>query len=98
MSDVAADSAQTESLLKRVGQGDRQALDDLLARYRPRLHAFLGLRLDRRVRNRLDPSDVVQETQLKIAHRVPEFLEQRPMPFHLWVRKLAHERLLNAQR
>jgi RNA polymerase sigma factor (sigma-70 family) len=98
MSDVAADSAETVRLLEQVGQGDSQALDALLARYRPRLHAFVRVRLDPRVRSRLDASDVVQEAQLRIAGRMGEFLERRPMPFHLWARKVAYERLLNAQR
>ena len=98
MSDVAADSAETVRLLEQVVQGDSQALDSLLARYRPRLHAFVRVRLDPRVRSRLDASDVVQEVQLRIAGRIGEFLERRPMPFHLWARKLAYERLLNAQR
>jgi RNA polymerase sigma-70 factor (ECF subfamily) len=98
MSDVASDSTETVRLLQRVGRGDEQALDELLARYRPRLHAFVEVRLDPRVRTRLDPSDVVQEAQLRIAGRIGNYLKQRPMPFHLWVRKVAYERLLNAQR
>lgn len=106
MSDLASDSAETVKLLGQVRQGDWRALDELLVRYRPRLRAFIDLRLDRRVQRRLDPSDVVQETQMCIAkrirefveQRIREFVEQRPMPFHLWARKLAYERLLNAQR
>lgn len=98
MSDLASDSAETVKLLGQVRQGDWRALDELLVRYRPRLRAFIDLRLDRRVQRRLDPSDVVQETQMCIAKRIREFVEQRPMPFHLWARKLAYERLLNAQR
>src|SRR5262249_54174108 len=47
---------------------------------------------------RLDPSDVVQETQLEVVRRLHDFLERRPMPFHLWVRKTAYERLLNLRR
>jgi RNA polymerase sigma-70 factor (ECF subfamily) len=98
MSDVQPDSARTDALLQRVRQGNRQALDELLARYRPRLRAFVETRFDPPLRARLDPSDVVQEAQVRIAERMDDFLEQRPMPFHLWVRKLAYERLLNARR
>src|SRR5262249_27067646 len=50
------------------------------------------------VRARLDPSDLVQEAQLEVARRMDDFLERRPMPFHLWVRKTAYQRLLNARR
>jgi RNA polymerase sigma-70 factor (ECF subfamily) len=41
---------------------------------------------------------VVQETQLEAFCRLPDFLERRPMPFRLWLRKTAYERLLVARR
>ena len=46
----------------------------------------------------MDPSDVVQEAQADLARRLPDFLARRPMPFHLWARKTAYERLLDAHR
>jgi RNA polymerase sigma-70 factor (ECF subfamily) len=98
MPDVRADSAQTQDLLEQVARGDRQALDRLLERHRPDLHAFVEARLDPKLRARLDPSDVVQETQLEAVRRMDDFLRRRPMPFHLWVRKTAYERLLNLRR
>jgi RNA polymerase sigma-70 factor (ECF subfamily) len=98
MADVTPDSAETCRLLEQVGRGDRAALDALLERHRPGLVSFVELRLDPKVRGRLDASDVVQEAQLEAARRMSDFLERRPMPFHLWVRKAAYQRLLNARR
>jgi RNA polymerase sigma-70 factor (ECF subfamily) len=98
MTGVQPDSAETRGLLEQVAQGDRQALGRLLQRYRPRLQAFIGARLDPRVRSRVDPSDVVQEVQLEVTRRMDDFLNRKPMPFHLWVRKTAYERLLKVQR
>jgi RNA polymerase sigma-70 factor (ECF subfamily) len=98
MSDVTPDSERTSALLDEVRGGDGAALGRLLDGHRPALRAFVEARFDDRLRARLDPSDVVQEAQLEVARRVGEFLEQRPMPFHLWVRKLAYQRLLNARR
>jgi RNA polymerase sigma-70 factor (ECF subfamily) len=46
----------------------------------------------------VDPSDVVQEVQLEVTRRMDDFLNRSPMPFHLWVRKTAYERLLKVQR
>jgi RNA polymerase sigma-70 factor, ECF subfamily len=94
----ATDSAQTQALLDEVSQGDRQALDRLLARHRPTLRNFVDFHLDPRLRGRVDPSDVVQETQMEIVRRIDDFLSQRPMPFRLWLRKKAYERLLNLRR
>jgi len=98
MPEVKPDSAQTCELLEKIQQGDRHGLELLLARYRPELTAFVEARLDRGLRARLDASDIVQEAQLEMVRRLPEFLEARPMPFHVWVRKKAYERLLNLRR
>jgi RNA polymerase sigma-70 factor (ECF subfamily) len=98
MLELKPDSAQTCGLLERVVQGDRQALEKLLARYRPDLRAFVEVRLDARFLARVDPSDVVQEAQLEMVRRMDDFLKRRPMPFHLWARKTAYERLLDLRR
>jgi RNA polymerase sigma-70 factor (ECF subfamily) len=96
--DVKPDSAQTCQLLEQVSHGNRQAMDRLLARHRPDLEAFASIHLDAGLRARLDPSDLVQEVQLEAVARIHDFLERRPMPFHLWVRKTAYQRLLHLRK
>jgi RNA polymerase sigma-70 factor (ECF subfamily) len=98
MPDLKPDSAQTCAMLERIDRGDRQALEQLLARCRPELRVFIDHHLDRRLRPRLDPSDVVQEVQMEVARRLDDFLRRRPMPFHLWLRRTAYQRLLNLRR
>src|SRR5262245_54380922 len=92
------DSAQTQQLLDLAQAGDPSACQRLLQRHRDELTAFVALRLDPRLRPRLDPSDVVQETQLEVLRRFEEFLRRRPMPFRLWLRRTAYERLLQLHR
>jgi RNA polymerase sigma-70 factor (ECF subfamily) len=41
---------------------------------------------------------VVQDTQLETVRRMDDFLARRPMPFHLWLRRQAYERLLDLRR
>jgi RNA polymerase sigma-70 factor (ECF subfamily) len=98
MDEIAPDSAETVLLLQQVQAGDRQAFERLFALFRPGLRQFVELRLDARIRARVDPSDVVQETHLEAFRRLQDFLRRRPMPFHLWLRKTAFERLLKIQR
>jgi RNA polymerase sigma-70 factor (ECF subfamily) len=98
MKQPTTDSAETNDLLVRIRAGDRQALEMLLARHRQRLYAFVDCHLDPRVRTRLDASDVVQETQMEVVRRMDDFLDRRPMPFHLWMHKTAYEHLLRDRR
>jgi RNA polymerase sigma-70 factor (ECF subfamily) len=92
------DSADTERLLRQVRDGHRPAVDQLLAAHRPYLCQLVELRLDPKLRPRVDPSDVVQEAQIEAVRRLDAYLEQSPMPFRLWLRQLAHDRLLMAHR
>ena len=89
---------ETRALLERLGNGEAEAGDQLLCQHRDELWRQIELRLDRRLRRRVDPSDVVQEAQLEALRRLPDYLRRRPMPFRLWLRKIAHERLIMAHR
>jgi RNA polymerase sigma-70 factor, ECF subfamily len=67
---------------------------DELARHRGRLRRMIELRLDRRLRGRVDASDVIQEAYLEAARRRDEYLAQpSPMPFFLWLRFLTAQTL-----
>jgi RNA polymerase sigma-70 factor (ECF subfamily) len=98
MDELTPDSAETRGLLEEARKGDRLGFDRLLARHRPDLLQFVALRMDPKLRGRLDPSDVVQDAQLEVYRRLGDFLDRRPMPFHVWLRKTAYERLLMARR
>ena len=89
---------ETRALLERLGNGEAEAGDQLLCQHRDELWRQIELRLDRRLRRRVDPSDVVQEAQLEALRRLPDYLRRRPMPVRLWLRKIAHERLIMAHR
>jgi RNA polymerase sigma-70 factor (ECF subfamily) len=98
MDSATPDSTETRRLLDRAESGDRAAFELLFARHRPELRRFVARRLDARLRARVDPSDVVQETQLAAYRRLNDFLRRAPMPFHVWVRRTAYEQLLALRR
>jgi len=50
------------------------------------------------MRGRVDPSDVVQEAQLEASRRLADYLQQPPLPFRLWLRQLAYDKLLMLRR
>src|SRR5690242_8360213 len=98
MDQVTPDSEETRRLLSRAEAGDRCAFERLFGRHRDGLFRVIEARLDAKVRARVDASDVVQEAQLEAFRRLPDYLVRRPMPFWLWLRKTAQERLLVARR
>jgi RNA polymerase sigma-70 factor (ECF subfamily) len=98
MADGAADSEQTQHLLERAQAGEPDARDQLLDRHTEFLRRVVELRMDPRLRGRFDPSDVVQEALLEAACRLPDYLQRRPMPFRLWLRDTAVQRLGKLQR
>src|SRR6516225_2772218 len=97
MDELDADPAE-DLLLRQAHAGDGRAFEQLFARYRPYLLRLIGLRLDPKLRPRLDASDVVQETQMEVFRRLGDYLDRQPMPFRIWLRKTAYERLLMARR
>jgi RNA polymerase sigma-70 factor (ECF subfamily) len=54
--------------------------------------------MDRRLSARLDVSDVVQETVLEASRRLGAYVRCPDMPFGLWLRWLAREKLLQLHR
>jgi RNA polymerase sigma-70 factor (ECF subfamily) len=87
-----------ESLLKRAREGDKEAVDLLLSLYRDRLRQMVAMRIDPAIHPRVDASDIVQETLIEANRRMSEFLDRKPMPFELWLRKTAIERLIMERR
>jgi RNA polymerase sigma-70 factor (ECF subfamily) len=92
------ESSEDAELLRRLQEGDREALAVLFARYRGRLKRMVRLRLDRRLQGRLDPSDVLQEAYLDAARRADEYAADPALPFFLWLRLLTGQRLLALHR
>jgi hypothetical protein len=71
------DDSNLIRLLQSAAGGSQPALGELLERYRARLRQLLRLRLDRRVRGRVDPSDVIQDTLVEASRRL--LRSARPM-------------------
>ena len=89
---------KTEELLEGARQGDDDAIGRLLQRHRDAVRRMIDLRLDRNIRQRVDASDIVQEVLMEANRRLQAYLENPSMPFHLWLRQMAKDRLIDAHR
>jgi RNA polymerase sigma-70 factor (ECF subfamily) len=92
------DASETDDLLRRAAAGDREAVAALFAAHRDRLEQMVRLRLDRRLRGRIDPSDVLQETYLEAARRVEEFARAPTTSVYVWLRALTGQKLVDLAR
>jgi RNA polymerase sigma-70 factor (ECF subfamily) len=97
MSDPAGNDDQ--ELLRRALDGDEPALAALFDGHRDRLRKMIRLRLDRRLSSRVDSSDVLQDAYLDVRRRISEYArDPSAMPFHLWLRLVAGQRLTDVHR
>ncbi|MGD9855028.1 MAG: sigma-70 family RNA polymerase sigma factor [Planctomycetaceae bacterium] len=94
----AGEFHETAQLLDEIERGDRAAVNRLLDLYRPYLKRVIELRIDPELRARIDPSDLVQDTQLVAVKRMRDFLKRRPTTFRLWLRRKALEQLVDVRR
>lgn len=90
--------SEFESLIERARIGDDASVERLLALHRARLRGLVDARLDDRLRSRIDPSDVIQETLLVAADRLPLYCTDRPLPFYPWLRQIALDQLAETYR
>jgi RNA polymerase sigma-70 factor, ECF subfamily len=89
---------QPEPGLREAAAGDAVAWQTLIERHHARLRRMVGLRLDPRLRGRVDPSDVLQEAYLDASRQLPAYVESPPLPLFLWLRQLVGTRLAKAHR
>jgi RNA polymerase sigma-70 factor (ECF subfamily) len=90
------DSDQTRILLEQVDRDSPQAFGPLFDLHRNYLLGVVQMHLE--PNPRFDASDVVQETHLHAHRHFEDYLQRRPMPFKLWLRKTAQQRLANLLR
>ncbi|MFT3879550.1 MAG: sigma-70 family RNA polymerase sigma factor [Gemmatales bacterium] len=95
----AADLVDCDSL-KQAARGDQAGWQAVIARHHARLRRMVGLRLDPRLRGRVDPSDVLQEVYLDATRDLPNYLEKKAATFapFIWLRQLAGTRLAKIHR
>jgi RNA polymerase sigma-70 factor (ECF subfamily) len=59
---------------------------------------MVAMRLDPRLRGRVDASDVIQEGYLEAMKRLEEFIRDPAVPFYIWLRFLVGQRVQEQHR
>src|SRR5438067_8249234 len=89
---------EPDRLLDDARRGEPGAVDDLLGQFREPLRRVIDLRLDPVLARRVDASDIVQDVLIEANQRLTDYLKSPDMPFHLWLRHLAQDRIIDAHR
>nr|WP_044185214.1 sigma-70 family RNA polymerase sigma factor [Pirellula staleyi] len=92
------ETEQTQQLLDGVKQGDADAVNRLMERHRDSLRRLVQMRLDQKIQRRVDVSDVVQDVLVEANRRIKDYLNNPVMSFHLWLRQIAKDRIIDAHR
>lgn len=92
------DGELTGVLLSRAADGEAIALEELFDLHRRRLARMIHMRLDTRLRRRVDVDDIVQEVYSEAAERLQKYMRDRSMPFFLWLRFLTNQKLAELHR
>lgn len=80
--------ANVEQLLESARRGNIDPLGQLLRSYQNYLTILASSQLDRRVRRRVSPSDLVQETLLAAHRDFPQFRGRSEPEFLAWLRQV----------
>jgi RNA polymerase sigma-70 factor (ECF subfamily) len=83
----------TGELLQRAKNGDRVALDHIMARYLPRLERWASGRLPSHARSLLDTGDLVQETLMRVLQGLDRIAVGEPGTFQAYVRQAVLNRV-----
>ncbi len=89
---------KTQQLLNDAKEGNADAINLLMDRHRNALRRMVQMRLDQRIQRRIDVSDVVQDVLIEANRRLDDYLNNPAMTFHLWLRHIAKDRIIDAHR
>lgn len=92
------EAEKTHELLDLVRDGDDAATNRLLERHREALRRMADMRLDPKIRQRVDASDIIQDVMIEANRRLQKYLDNPIMPFHLWLRQMTTDRIIDAHR
>jgi RNA polymerase sigma-70 factor (ECF subfamily) len=87
-----------DALSQRLHEGDRQALSEAFTAHRERLWRMINFRMDRRLRGRVDPDDILQEAYLNAEHRLAHFRNDASHSLFIWFRLIVSQTLVDVHR
>ncbi len=92
------DVTKTEAWLDEARNGDPLAVSKLLMMYHPMLRARLDARMEKVLRARLEPEDILQQAYAAAFRRIDSFEDRGPDSFLRWMLRIVDNKLTDARR
>jgi RNA polymerase sigma-70 factor (ECF subfamily) len=89
---------QLAAVLARLGGGENEAMTDLVQLCHERLLRAVRLRIDPRLRAKIETEDVLQDFYIEVKRRAPGYDPSGDMPPFVWLRFLALQALQKQHR
>ena len=84
---------KTQSLVVLAKEGDKVAIEQLCSIYGERVRRIIRLRIDRKLRSKIDSVDVVQDALILAMGGLKEFTYRNEGDFLRWLSKIAENKL-----
>jgi RNA polymerase sigma-70 factor (ECF subfamily) len=88
---------QAEDLVRRIREGDVEALSQFIESRRPQLLVFIERKLGAGLRRKIEPEDVFQEMATYAVRALPNAQWSGESPFG-WLCQIAEQRIVDAHR
>jgi RNA polymerase sigma-70 factor, ECF subfamily len=94
MVDQVVDFDEVGELFSR-GEG---AVAELIDRYREKLLRMISVRMDYRIRSKVDGEDILQDVYVESARRIDDYIRRPSVPFFIWLRQITRQVLIDTHR
>jgi RNA polymerase sigma-70 factor, ECF subfamily len=95
---VANEPSPLLDLLHRARDGDAGALDQLLQQHRELIRSLVRARRHGQLQSRVDSSDIVQETMLRVAQHIGQFQGECEEEWRAWLARIAEHEVIHQVR
>ncbi|MEZ6093289.1 MAG: sigma-70 family RNA polymerase sigma factor [Pirellulaceae bacterium] len=79
------------SVIRSLQSNGVEELARIFSQFRSQIRELVQLRLDKRIKSRVDPSDIVQETYIRACRGLDNYLEDPQVPPVVWLRKIGKQ-------
>lgn len=84
-------------LVAQAQAGDNNALSQLFSQYKRQLRTMIALRLSAKLKERVDPSDVLQDAWVEVVRKLEKY-DSDKMSFFVWLRLVTSDQLMACHR